>query len=692
MTSTTVKPRTRKPGSGGTADADQLTYLEGLEAVRKRPGMYIGSTDSRGMNHLVWEIVDNAVDEAIAGFCDTITVTFRKDGAIEVADNGRGIPTGVNTKTGMTGVEMAMTKLHAGGKFGGGAYKVSGGLHGVGASVVNALSIRMDVAVVQNGKRHEIGFQRGKSGQFTGNGPDAKFAAKPGLRVTGNARGSGTTVAFWADPLIFVPGSKIEKEVVTARMRQTAFLVPGLTIHVVDQKDPDGPSKETFKFTGGTTDMVEYLASDRKVSGVVHSTGTGSFSEKVPVLDDNGGMQMADVTRDVEVDISFRWGTGYDTTVKSFVNVVATGNGGTHVKGFERAVVAGVRKAMDAGRILKAKEDPPVLDDCLEGLTAVVSVRVPEPQFIGQTKDELGTPGVLKVVQTIVERTIAAWAADRKTKTEATTVLKKIADASRTRLAQKATKEAARRKTALEGSSMPPKLVDCRSTSTARSELFIVEGDSALGSAKQARTSEYQALLPIRGKILNVHKASLKDMLDNAECAAIVQVLGAGSGRSFDLDQSRYQRVLIMADADVDGAHIRCLLITLFYKYMRPFVEAGRLYATMPPLHKVEVAGRGGEHYYTYTADELAKRVAALEKAGKTIKHISRFKGLGEMDASQLWETTMDPSVRSVRQITVEDAEQAEAALDLTMGSEVAPRRTWIMESGSDVDLDSLDA
>lgn len=1169
--------------SAASYGADNLTHLEGLEAVRKRPGMYIGSTDTKGLTHLAYEIMDNSVDEALAGHCTAITVTCHDDGSVTVTDNGRGIPVDVNKKTGMSGVELVMTKLHAGGKFGDSGYKVSGGLHGVGSSVVNALSVRTDVTVVRDGGVYEMSFQRGKPGVFTGNGPDAKFTPKAGIRKVRASRGkaTGTTVRFWPDSTIFLPGAHVDTSAVVARARQTAFLIPTLTLTVADDTG-DTPETHEFHFTGGVTDMVDHLATDKPVNDVVHISGTGTFNETVPVADDKGHMVMTDVERTVDVAVAFRWGTGYDTTVASFVNVVATPNNGTHVKGFERALLAGIRKGYEGTRLLKANEAPPLMEDVKEGLTAVVSVSVPEPQFIGQTKDELGTAGVTKVVQDVIADGVKAWIAGRK-KAQAKVVLEKVANASRVRIAARTQREAARRKTALEGATMPAKLVDCRATGVSRSEVFIVEGDSALGcftgdtlvatvegtpvsfkdladdwdrgithfgyasdetghirvvplveprrtkrdaslvevtlengerlrctsdhlfmvrsgeyvradklrpgdslmplarrfsskkqghkisgyeqvfqnhsstweythvmsdrwnlenglddeahgvvrhhkdfnklnnhpsnivrmspeghfrlhaehvdvnrpailagyaewledggreelsrgmkdqwqdpdfaeacaaasverhrdpefksalldgfqrwynrlsdeekqeraarlfelqqkywsveenraaqsertrlyfeenpdhrerhrelglqvweddelrqwrseksreqfadpaerqrqsqavlewrdnnpdwveahseaikrvwaergeeqreamlagrqryidntpkeervkkqkvgrllaalkrlrdiedmelmseeelfdsyedvrlrtertglkfdnllaeydgdvqrlieaaknvnhrvvsvtrldvqedvydltvdryhnfaleagvfvhnSARSARNSEYQALLPIRGKILNVQKATLKQMLDNAECASIIQVIGAGSGRTFDIEQMRYGRVILFADADVDGSHIRTLLLTLFYKYMTPVIEHGRLYTAMPPLHKIETAGRNKTTTYTYTQAEMEATVAKLQKDEKTVKMpVQRYKGLGEMNADELWETTMDPTARALRRITLDDAQAAEKALETLMGSNVESRRSFIIDNSDRVDWEAID-
>ncbi|MCT2281280.1 DNA gyrase/topoisomerase IV subunit B [Micromonospora chalcea] len=675
--------------------ADDLTHLEGLDAVRKRPGMYIGSTDSRGVGHLVNEILDNSTDEGVAGHATTVDVILHADGSVQVDDDGRGIPTDVHAKSGISGVELVLTRLHAGGKFGGSGYKTSGGLHGVGASAVNALSRRFDVTVRRGGKIHTMSFRHGVPGVFDGAGPDAPFTPGPGLQIVGamkRGQRTGTSIRWWHDPRYFETGAALDTEAVRLKLRNTAFLVPGVAYRLRDETGEE-PVEESFHFPNGLTDMVEYLApaGDRPVSGTLLVTGEGTYRENA--ADANGVMQ-SNVQRRAEVEVAFRWGTGYERTVECFTNTIRNAHGGTHRKGFERALA---RTLADAARnargLLKPKEDAPTLDDVLEGMTAVVHVRIPEPQFTSQTKDELSTAGITKVLQGLIEAHLKSWLDDRRTKAEARTVLQKIVDAARVRLTQKQQKDAARRKTALEGAAMPAKLVDCRAAGIERSELFIVEGDSALGTGRLARSSEYQALLPIRGKILNVQKASLQQVLDNAECAAIVQVLGAGSGRTFDLSSLRYGRVLIMADADVDGAHIRTLLITLFARYMRPLIEAGRLYAAMPPLHKITTKGRNPQTIYTYTQAEMEATVRKLEKAGKQIvTPIPRFKGLGEMDADELWETTMNPATRAVRRITLDDVEAAERILELLMGEKVEPRRNWLIDSADRVDRDAIDA
>ncbi|MER6510393.1 DNA topoisomerase IV subunit B [Nonomuraea sp. NPDC001636] len=679
--------------------ARHLSVLEGLEAVRKRPGMYIGSTDSRGLMHCLWEIVDNGVDEALAGHCDRIEVELYADGSIEVRDNGRGIPVDIHPKTGLAGVELVYTKLHAGGKFGSGSYGASGGLHGVGASVVNALSSRLDVEVDLDGRVHEISFRRGVPGVFDGDGPTAKFKKKSGLRIGGSLpkNVTGTRVRFWADKQIFLPDAEVSLDEIHVRLRQTAFLVPGLTLAVFDSRGEERTGEE-FRFDGGISEFTEFLARDEPVCEVLRLQGVGHFHETVPVLDDQGHMTPTEVQRELTVDVAVRWGKGYESTVRSFVNVIATPKGGTHLTGFERGLVRTINELLRETRLLKSGDDPVNKEDISEGLTGVVTVRVPEPQFEGQTKEVLGTSAATRIVSHVVSRELKELFANppRGFKQPLRAVLEKIVAAAKARIAAREHRDNQRRKSALENSALPAKLVDCRSDAVDRSELFIVEGDSALGTAKLARDSEFQALLPIRGKILNVQKASVSDMLKNAECAAIIQVVGAGSGRSFDIEAARYGKVILMADADVDGAHIRCLLLTLFHRYMRPMVEAGRVFAAVPPLHRIELTnpGRGKEKYiYCYSDAELQKVLRDLERRGKRWKDpVQRYKGLGEMDADQLAETTMDPRHRVLRRVRIEDAEGAEAIFSLLMGSDVAPRREFIVSSAAEVDRDHIDA
>jgi DNA gyrase subunit B len=751
--------RRQRPASPADGySARHLTVLEGLEAVRKRPGMYIGSTDGRGLLHCLWEIFDNSVDEALTGHCSRIEVILNADGSAEVRDDGRGIPVDVEPRTGLTGVELVMTRLHAGGKFGGGSYTASGGLHGVGASVVNALSARLDVQVDRDGHEWTASFRRGVPGEYAADGPDAPFEAGQGLRKGRRVARTltGTRTRFWPDRQVFVPGAGWSFRLLAERARQTAYLVPGLTIRIVDlradaapsgepqagepqagqpqagQTQPGqtqtaqtpadaalasekladealtreslgddaggtGPREAEFQFAGGISEFCAHLSGDHQpVTDVLRLTGSGQFTETVPVLDDLGHLTPTDVERDLAVDVALRWDSGYDTTTRSFVNVIATPKGGTHVTGFERAIVRTVNEQLKTARLLKNGDEPVIKEDVLEGLTAVIGVRLPEPQFEGQTKEVLGTPAASKIVAQVVSAELRNFLEGRVrgSKQQARAVLDKVAAAAKTRIAAREHRENQRRKSALASSALPAKLVDCRSADD-RSELFIVEGDSALGTAKLARDSEFQALLPIRGKILNVQKASLADMLKNTECAAIIQVLGAGSGSAFDLDAARYQRVIFMADADVDGAHIRTLLLTLFHRYMRPMVEAGRVFAAVPPLHRVELSNprKGQAKYrYTYSDAELHRTLLELDRRGQRYKEPpQRYKGLGEMDAGQLAETTMDPRQRTLRRIRIEDGAAATGMFSLLMGSDVAPRRDFIVSAATELDPARID-
>ena len=749
-------PASENTTSRGDYSARHLSVLEGLEAVRKRPGMYIGSTDQRGLMHCVWEIVDNAVDEALEGHGDSISVIVHDDGSIEVRDNGRGVPVDIEPSSGLTGVELVYTKLHAGGKFGGGSYGAAGGLHGVGASVVNALAERMDVEVDRGGKTYAMSFHRGEPGTFddsAGRGPDSpftEFTDASELRVIGKVkRGvTGTRVRYWADPQIFPKPTEYDAGALRARLRQTSFLVPGLTLSLDDQR-PEAEAiaasttpaadagatddavaevslraaaknavegsgdlfdtgaedgVEVFQARGGTADFVEFLATDASVTDTFRLTGEGAYTETVQQLDKSTGhLRPVEVERTCTVDVALRWGIGYDTLERSFVNIIATPMGGTHLTGFEQALVKVLRKQIDSNsRALKMTAKDPRIekDDIMAGLTAVVTVRVPEPQFEGQTKEVLGTAPVRQIVARVVEKELTALltSTKRDLKAQSRSLLEKVVGEMRARVSARVHKEISRRKNALETSTLPAKLADCRSNDVSHSELFIVEGDSALGTAKNARNSEYQALLPIRGKILNVQKASQADMLRNAECSAIIQVVGAGSGRTFDLEQARYGKVILMTDADVDGAHIRTLLLTLFFRYMRPMIESGRVFAAVPPLHRIEVSGSGRrkkEIIYTYSDDELVTTLRRLEKQGRSFKEPQRYKGLGEMDAHQLAETTMEPEHRTLRRITLADEAaltHAEDVFELLMGSSVEPRRDFIIAGADAVDRERIDA
>ena len=753
--------------------AGSLTVLEGLDAVRKRPGMYIGTTDSQGLMHCLWEIIDNSVDEALAGVCNHIVVTLHSDGSVEVADNGRGIPVDIEPKTKLTGVEVVLTKLHAGAKFGNSSYGASGGLHGVGSSVVNALSSRLDVEVDRDGKTHHMSFHQGHPGVYTDADPEHPSPDAPFKRTRKNRpteleiigkvspKTTGTRIRYWADPEIFNDTAEFSYEQLIDRVRQTSFLVPGLKITVIDENisetgdesvdemlevddiakaagdepqeiaesdesehdaaeheeaaeqieeadvaaQPQGSKYthsriEEFCHTGGVKDFVDYLSKGEAVSAIWRITGEDTYVEETQAVGDGGELHAQKVTRNCAVDIAMRWTNGYDTTMRSFVNVVETPGGGTHVDGYLLGLTKQIRKAIeDNARKLKVNLKDSNMkverDDILAGLVAVVTVRIAEPQFQGQTKDVLGTAQVKPIVSKMTDRQFGEMITGSKRgyKEQSGRVLEKIVGEMHARIQARKTKEVTRRKNALESASMPPKLSDCQPGNDDVAELFIVEGDSALGTAKAARNSGFQALLPIRGKILNVQKASLSQMLSNKECAAIIQVVGAGSGASFDIEQARYNKVIMMTDADVDGAHIRILLLTLFYRYMRPLIEYGHVYAAVPPLHRIALTGaHKGEYIYTYSDDELAGKLADLDK-----KHISynediqRYKGLGEMDADQLADTTMDPRTRMLRRIRMEDAEQASQIFSLLMGDDVPPRKAFIVENADDFDRSKID-
>jgi DNA gyrase subunit B len=680
--------------------------LEGLEAVRKRPGMYIGSTDSRGLMHCLWEIIDNSVDEALAGHGGAIDVILHSDDSVEVRDKARGIPVDIEPKTGLSGVEVVFTKLHAGGKFGSGSYAASGGLHGVGASVVNALSERLDVEVDRDGKTWAMSFHRGEPGIFADKGgpasPDAVFApfeSGSELRVVGKvAKGvTGTRIRYWADRQIFTAGAEFQTDELLGRARQTAFLVPGLVLNIADQRG--GETVDTaFTYQGGISEFVDFLAPDSPLTETWRLHGSGHFTETVPVITETGAMVPTELKRECHVDIALRWGTGYDTVMRSFVNIISTPKGGSHQAGFDAGMLKFLRQQVELNaRRLKVGNDKLEKDDVFAGLTAVLTVRLPEPQFEGQTKEVLGTPAVRAIVANVVAKAMGERfsSSKRDDKAQSALLLDKVVAEMKSRISARAHKETQRRKNALESSSLPAKLVDCRSSDVSNSELFIVEGDSALGTARRARDSEYQALLPIRGKILNVQKASVSDMLSNSECASIIQVLGAGSGRSFDISVARYGKIIIMSDADVDGAHIRTLLLTLLFRYMRPMIEEGRVFAAVPPLHRVIVMNPGtkpNETIYTYSEAELQGILAGLKRTNKRYQEpIQRYKGLGEMDADQLATTTMDRRHRTLRRVRVQDAEQAAKVFELLMGNDVAPRKDFIIAGSNELSRSRID-
>jgi DNA gyrase subunit B len=671
-----------------TYTADDMQVLEGLDAVRKRVGMYIGSNDSRGLQHTAWEIIDNAVDEALAGHCSTITVTLHDDGSIEVTDDGRGIPTDVNTKLGKTGVEIAFEELHGGGKFGGSGYAASGGLHGVGASVVNALSSRLEVGVSRGGHRYEISYQRGVPGTFSKAGA---FSEKPGLRKAGKADkgATGTSVRYWPDAQIFTADAVIDLDKTLERARQTCFLVPGLAISVTDARG-ESPVEHAFRFDGGITDFVEFIAPGEPVSQALMISGEGDYLETVPMLEGDE-MVTREVARTMQVEVGLKWVNDFDADVRSFTNIVATPKGGTHVAGFERALVKAVREAAAGTRGLKLAKDGITKDDILEGLKAVVLVRISEPQFEGQTKEILGTPAASKIVAQVVSDALTKWLTDRRTKNEAKKVLEKVARASVTREQVRQAKETRRRKSALEAAeNLPSKLADCRSTDLEFTELFIVEGDSAGGTVKAARDSETQAVLPLRGKLLNVYKSTTeKRMLENAECAAILAAIGAGVGKGFEVGSRRYGRTCLLMDGDTDGSHIRTLVISLLLRHCRPLLEGGHVYAAVPPLY-ITTVKNAKEPLYAFTETEQLQVLARLKKEGKQVKGISRLKGLGEMSSEQMELVLLDGRV--MRQLTVEDGEAADRMFELLMGPDVAARRDYIVTNALQVSSDRIDA
>jgi DNA gyrase subunit B len=670
----------------GYTAADSLVWLEGLEGVRKRAGMYIGATDSRGLTHCVFEILDNAVDEALAGWAKRLVVSAHTDGSFSVRDDGRGIPVDIEPKSKLSGVVLVMTKLHAGGKFGGSGYKVAGGLHGVGASVVNALSARLDVGIERDGAAWEISFQRGKPGKFAGSGPAAGFKPDPGPRKTGRAaKRHGTVVRFWPDEEIFQPGSEVEWEKVVERCRTTAHLVPGLRIEVHDERSGENT---VFHAPEGLVALVAAELGETAASPVWRCTGTRSFKQKAQVVGEDG-LVAAEVEREIEVDVALGWSNGFDTGVRGFVNVVATPGGGTHVTGFERAVLKAVQGALAGTKLLRAGEELPVRDDVLEGLVAAVSVRVPEPEFEGQTKEVLSTPEAAKAVAEVVAEGLEPLFGAQRLRPAVRSVCEKVVAAGRARRAARDRRDTARKQRAIASGPLPAKLRDCRSHD-GRSELYIVEGDSAAGSVGAARDSLYQAYLPIRGKILNTARVSDRAILENAECASLLAAIGAGAGTNFDLGKVRYEKLVLLVDADVDGSHIRSLLLTLCYRAMRPLLESGRVYAAAPPLYRLTLSD--GSHLHCYSEVEKDKVLADLERRKVKLRDgIQRFKGLGEMSATEIGESALDPATRRWRQISMDDAARADAMFTLLMGDDSGARRDWLLRRAEDADLDAID-
>ena len=636
--------------------ADQIQVLEGLEAVRKRPGMYIGSTGPRGLHHLVYEVVDNSVDEALAGYCDTILITMLKNGGVQVIDNGRGIPVDLNKSENKSTVEVVLTILHAGGKFGGGAYSVSGGLHGVGISVVNALSKELDVEVRRQGHVWRQSYRHGV--------PQAPLAKGE------SSEDHGTTVTFWPSPDTFETVI-FDYETLRARFQQMAFLNKGLAITLTDERllESDQIVSVTYMYENGLVDYVEYLNSAKKVE-VVHP--------------DVISFELEDTDLKISLEVAMQWTTSYQESVHTYANTINTHEGGTHEEGFRAALTTLVNKYAREKGIIKEKDENLTGDDVREGLTAVISVKLAEPQFEGQTKTKLGNTIAKSFVQRIAGDQLGDWF-DRNP-TQARDVIRKAIQASAARLAARKAREQTRRKGLLESGGMPGKLRDCSSKDPSLSEIFMVEGDSAGGSAVQGRNPEFQAILPLRGKILNVEKARLDRALANNEVQAMITAFGAGVGEDFNPEKARYHKIVLMADADVDGQHITTLLLTLLFRYMRPLIDLGYVYLAQPPLYRLKWTN--SPHEYVYSDREKDALLAAGAAAGKRMPKdsgVQRYKGLGEMDYKELWETTMDPVTRTLLQVTLDDAAAADEIFDTLMGENVESRRNFIQKNAKDV-------
>ncbi len=687
-----AKKPTSAKASGNGYDADAIQTLEGLEAVRKRPGMYIGGTGSQGLMHLVWELIDNAVDEAAAGHATRIDVTLHRDQTVEVADNGRGIPIDEHAKRKVSALEVVFTELHAGGKFGGGAYGASGGLHGVGASVVNALSSRLIAQVDRDGHTWELAFRNRVAGHV--DAKTRKFRAGHELhKVKKIAKTkTGTRVRFLPDRELFDADAGIDFDEICDRVTRSCYLVPGLKVRVHDKRT--GGRKEPFEFVsrGGLTDLVDSHSEGDRASEVISLSGIETFTERVPV---DG--KMRDVERECTVQVAMRWVKGFDSSFHSFVNTIPTDQGGTHVTGFERALTRAVndvllKDARKLAKLAKANKHRATKDDIQEGLVAAIKIEFPEPQFRGQTKQELGTPAVEKIVYDIVKSGLADWFGGSGPKTHINAVREKIATAIVNRVASKQVLENRRKAASMGSTGMPDKLADCR-VHGPDAELVIVEGDSAAGPAKMGRNSENTAILPLRGKVVNAGKATLKQVLDNAEAQSLFTAIGAGQGKDFDLDSVRYGRIIILCDADVDGSHIRCLLLTLIHEYMQPLLEAGRVYAAQPPLYSCRV---GDTLHRAFTEEERDAITAELTKGRRKATNLTwnRFKGLGEMNVDELAECALDRDSRVLRRLTMEDARQAKDAarlFDVLMGSDVAQRREYLIKNSALLDPGTLD-
>ena len=676
-------PAKAKAGAG-VYDAASIETLEGLEAVRKRPAMYIGGTGADGLMHLVWEVVDNSVDEAAAGFATKVDVTMHRDGSVEIADNGRGIPVGKHPDRDVSALEVVFTELHAGGKFGGGAYAAVGGLHGVGASVVNAMSARVDIEVRRDSKTWALSFKNQEPGHFDGR----TFTPGHTLRTAPAGRATGTRVRFWPDTALFNPSAHFDVEQIRARLRNMCFLVPDTAVTVNDRR-PDGEKFE-FSSRGGLADLVGEKAGDKAISPVIVLSGSATFTENVPV---NG--QITEVERLCEVDAALVWTSRYEPQVSSYVNIIPTSDGGTHLAGFERAVTRTLNGVIrDSRKFAKLDTDArkAIKDDTQEGLIAAVRVRIPEPQFRGQTKQRLGTPDADGIVARIVFEQLNAWFEPGGGPRNAVRAISdKVIAAVIARHEARQVIETRRKAAKVGSAGLPPKLADCRDHGP-RSELLLVEGDSAAGPAKRGRDSRHMAVLPLRGKIVNAAKASTKQVLDNEEARAILAAIGAGSGPTFDLSASRYGRIVILCDADVDGSHIRCLLLTLIHRHMRPMLAAGRVYAAQPPLH----TARAGDKVLRAFTDAERDRLEAAHNRRKRAAPLrwQRFKGLGEMNTDELRHCALDPATRTLRRLTMHDGDDAVRAAEMfetLMGSDVETRRGYLVAHSSLVDPSALD-
>lgn len=671
-----------------------------MDHVRKRVGMYLGSNDSLGITTGLRELIDNGVDEVLIGHGKEIIVKFYPDNSTEVQDYGRGLPVDKNPE-GINGIILTIGTIGSGGKFTGKA--ISGGLNGVGASATNATSSRFDVKVWRGGKQYELSFKEGKPGFFAKpDDPHSKFTPNTELKVSKDPRSAaeqkknptGTNLKFWPDYTVFLPDSKVDVDDIKRRLKATCFLLPQLTATVEDYRNNPKGEKETYHFNAGLVDMIPTLTPRNLIIKPIHLKAEAAFTENTNVLQDDGKMKQQEVERPVSMEVVFGYTNHEETTLSSFVNIIGTAQHGTHVDGMWRALSREIIRYIKEGKtakFLKAKEEPPTMEDVRDGFVGVVSVMFPEPTFMGQAKTTLATQQITTLVSQNIGDALKNWLGERKNTAQAKLLAQKVVEAKRIREAAKAQKDTARKKSQLETSaSMPAKLVDCEFPQHEYSELHIVEGDSAAGTIKAARDSRYQAFIPIRGKILNTHKATTSQLLANAECAALIQVVGAGSGKTFNLDQMRYHNIFLEVDADVDGSHIRSLLLTFFMNTMPELVKEGRLYASEPPLYILKTTGKNPKVHYLQSDAARDKLLAKLEKEGIKHEPLQRLKGLGEMDAGEFWDTTLNPETRTVRQITIDDMEEATRMLDLAMGNDVEPRKEWIMTSRdllSDTDL-----